>query len=642
MLIYVESKVFPNKTFVLLVNQLDTIARARAQMLHTLYELGKSDHQFRFRFKGIYLRDAYTFEDYKILDSSVIKMVPMAKSRREILLDSNDSQLHTLDELDKIAKKKKQKQKENLIDEVQLALLKEVTVFNRREKLIAIFRVLLWIHFLGMLLSLLTVYPYAALWTGIIVIYGFSYCPNYTRIGGYVGVTNISKEYFLITFCVGMLLNLAASIVMGVFLLQDAINHGCAEFKGDCSHMNVWSVILYFGHSVFLLATMVLIGFMYWNFKVEVGDIIEFFLVQNKDVTKVLRLAKVGRLKERRNAAFELASLAATGYDAKNKIVENEGLQVLMNLALCPDETTQEYATEALAELLTVSNIQNQFIDLGGARTLCALLHSNSERLMNEAVMAISYIVADSESNKHAIVAEDGLYDLSSAAKKASTQSGQIIAGIYLELSFSPEIRPTLASDSHSASALVHLCKSRDDETKRLSLQTLELLAIENPDFVIKSEDLQDYLIHVPLLTPDDQLCLLAGKILLYYAETEETCKKLISSPELKESLLQFAYSPDPILQSVVAKIILAILDNTENRQEILSIGIIEVLAYLHDNCLDRETWEMAEKAIDTLHGITMTLKKSRSSVSNKTNSSSEASTSRASRSSTMKKPLIS
>ena len=31
------------------------------------------------------------------------------------------------------------------------------------------------------------------------------------------------------------------------------------------------------------------------------------------------------RLKERRNAAFELASLAATGEDAKKKIVDHEG-----------------------------------------------------------------------------------------------------------------------------------------------------------------------------------------------------------------------------------------------------------------------------------------------------------------------------
>jgi len=43
-------------------NPHETIARARAQMLHILYELGRAEHQFRFRFKGEYLRDGYTFE----------------------------------------------------------------------------------------------------------------------------------------------------------------------------------------------------------------------------------------------------------------------------------------------------------------------------------------------------------------------------------------------------------------------------------------------------------------------------------------------------------------------------------------------------------------------------------------------------
>lgn len=625
MLIYVESKVFPQKTFVLLVNQYDSIARARAQMLHTLYELGKSNHQFRFRFKGTYLRDAYTFEDYKILDSSVIKMVPMAKSRREILHDENEAPIHGFDDTDK-ERRKRQKEKDSLIDEVQMALNSEVNIFNRREMLIGYFRVLLWLHFLAILLSVLSVYMYSAVWTGVIVLYGFTYCPNYSRLSGFVGTTNISKEYFLITFFFGMFLNLGASVTMGTFLLLDAVNHGCAEFKGDCSYLNVWSVMFYFGQSLVVIVTMVLLVILYYNYKVEVGDIIEYYLVQNKDITKVLRLASVGRLKERRNAAFELASLAATGDDAKHKIVEKEGLQVLMNLALCPDETTQEYATEALAELLTVSTIQDHFIELGGARTLCALLHSKSERLMNEAVMAISYIVADSDSNKHAIVAEDGLFDLSYAAKKASVQAAQIIAGIYLELSFTPEIRTTMALDNYSANALVVLCQSRDDETKRLALQTLELLAIESPDFVIRRIDLLEHLILIPTTSFDDQLCLLAGKILLYYAETKETCVQMVGCADIKECLLQLACNPDPILQSVVAKTVMAIVENIDNRQDILSAGIIEVLAYIHDNCLDRETWETAEKAIDMLHAGAKSLGKRQSEISENNASSSSGS----------------
>lgn len=36
------------------------------------------------------------------------------------------------------------------------------------------------------------------------------------------------------------------------------------------------------------------------------------------------------------------------------------------------------------------------------------------------------------------------------------------------------------------ATSLVHLCKLRDPETQRLSLQTLELLAIENSDVIIQ------------------------------------------------------------------------------------------------------------------------------------------------------------
>lgn len=54
-----------------------------------------------------------------------------------------------------------------------------------------------------------------------------------------------------------------------------------------------------------------------------------------------------------------------------------------------------------------------------------------------------------------------------------------------------------------------------------------------------------------------------------------------------------------------------------------LAVGIIEVLAYLHDNCLDKEAWEMAEKAIDTLHGFTSNSKKGMSFSDNGVSTSS-------------------
>ena len=48
--------------------------------------------------------------------------------------------------------------------------------------------------------------------------------------------------------------------------------------------------------------------------------------------------------------------------------------------------------------------------------------------------------------------------------------------------------------------------------------------------------------------------------------------------------MLQSAYSPDPVMQSIVAKIILALAENVENRAEVLTCGAIDVLAYIQVN----------------------------------------------------------
>ena len=65
-------------------------------------------------------------------------------------------------------------------------------------------------------------------------------------------------------------------------------------------------------------------GFFYSRIY-QVGDLIETYLVQTRDIDKVMKSAKLGGLKERRHAAFELASLAATGDDTKFRIVGEGG-----------------------------------------------------------------------------------------------------------------------------------------------------------------------------------------------------------------------------------------------------------------------------------------------------------------------------
>lgn len=67
---------------------------------------------------------------------------------------------------------------------------------------------------------------------------------------------------------------------------------------------------------------------------------------------------KLNSIKEKRIAAFELATLAATSDDNKFKIVANDGLDILTQLALSKDESTREQAVEAINEMLMIPSIQ--------------------------------------------------------------------------------------------------------------------------------------------------------------------------------------------------------------------------------------------------------------------------------------------
>ena len=42
-----------------------------------------------------------------------------------------------------------------------------------------------------------------------------------------------------------------------------------------------------------------------------------------------------------------------------------------------------------------------------------------------------------------------------------------------------------------------------------------------------------------------------------------QACRKIIEIESLKDSLLQFAMSPDPVIQNIVAKVILSMVENS-------------------------------------------------------------------------------
>jgi len=66
MLLFLDSPQIPGKTFTLTVDPTQTIARARAQFLHVLFNMGLGDVPPRFTFNSKFMKDKLTFEDYEL------------------------------------------------------------------------------------------------------------------------------------------------------------------------------------------------------------------------------------------------------------------------------------------------------------------------------------------------------------------------------------------------------------------------------------------------------------------------------------------------------------------------------------------------------------------------------------------------
>ncbi|XP_012945775.1 uncharacterized protein LOC101853990 [Aplysia californica] len=594
MIIYVKNKAFPHKTFVTTAQPGDSVARVRAQLLHTLYELGKDDHTFRLRHKGQILRDAFTFDDYQIADNSILTMVPVGKSQ-EVLMEirsvaSSDFNFDGYNH--------------GQPADVKHALEAEVHTFDRREHMVADFKALLYVHFLFTFLSMLTVHWYSVFWLFILWAVGAWFVPTYSRIGGFVGNTSHLK----IHFCIGVLIASVLCFVPSMYFCVSGwifvATEDCSNwtYRGYCSHTKIFSAAFFTVHLLLLILTFVMGAFLLRNFKIEVGDFIERFLVQEREIEQVMMMAKSGKVKEKRAAAYDLAAMATSSDDNKFRIVAEGGLEVLTKLALSRDEVTQEHAVEALAEILTIPSIQDTFVESGGVQTLSAVLYSPSPRVMQEAAVALYSIVSDSDENKQAVIRDHGLDDLAHAASEGTIFCQRTIASIYLELVFNSDIRRQIAMSNTPALTLVQLCKSNDPDTVRFALQSLEVLAIESSELICAQEDLIGLLLDLPFRSLDEKLYLLAGKILLYFAENKETCEQLLTYPRVQESLTLFAKSQDPILQKVVIKIIFCALDFPDLKQKLKRMGMSEVLEYVRDHGRDRETWDMADQCLQALN----------------------------------------
>lgn len=589
MLVYVKNASFPLKSFLVSVSVGDKVARIRAQLLHILYELGKDDHQFRLRYKGKVMRDAFTISDYEINDNAVITMIPMGKSKNmlmEICSESNSfsSDMSTYGPL----------------GSVKIALEQEVSLFDRREKWLGDFKALIYIHCMAVVLSLLTTRWYAGVWLAIFCLLAVLLVPTYSRLGGFVGNTSHIRKSFCLGAGISTVICLMIAIYFAIFEWISISNNGCVDWKMQmaCSHKNIFTAVFFTLHCVVLVVTSILSWALHRNFYTEVGDLIEKCLVQERDIEQVMTAARSAKVSEKRAAACDLAALAASCDDNKFLIVAEGGLELLTMLAMLRDEVTQEHAVEALSEILTVPTIQDTFVDSGGLSMLSAVLHSHSPRAMQEAAGAIYTIVADSEENKQMVAADRGLDDLCHAAQEGSIKCQRTVSCILLELAFNADIRATMVTHPRLVKVLVHLCHSNDPDTLRFTLQTLELLAIEDSDIVCRERELLELLVDLPFRTMDERLYLLASKILLYFAENIATCEQLLKLPKVQDSLSALVRTYNAVLQKVVVKMIHCMLQSPQLRHKAQECKMDAVLDQVRDRAADRQAWDMADESL--------------------------------------------
>eukprot|EP00118_Oscarella_pearsei_P005264 m.23997 g.23997 ORF g.23997 m.23997 type:complete len:275 (+) comp28558_c0_seq6:1286-2110(+) len=191
--------------------------------------------------------------------------------------------------------------------------------------------------------------------------------------------------------------------------------------------------------------------------------------------------------------------------------------------------------------------------------------------------------------NYYVLITYYSLDDFCHAVKSGDTDIMCVVAGILLDLSMSPISRRMMTENVGLPKALAHLIDTGHHETQRLALQTIELLALEDLQGIISEKSLLRSLLAVPETSSDIKLWTLAGKVLMYFADSSEGCDALIHADHLIGSLTRFISSGDVILQAAVSKVVLSMSLYEEHRLFLLDLGFQDLLVAFRGQAVDQD-----------------------------------------------------
>lgn len=597
MLLFVEGKSILNKTFVLSCDVSHTVARVKSLVLHILHDIGRGDHLFRLRFGPSYLREPLTLQDYSIVDLSVLQMVPISFGRCARAQTAVGPRPFTTAG----ARQAGPAEASSFGARTVEALKREVSIFKRRERMLEALRALLWLQLVFTVGNFVSIFWWSGFWTGLLALVSLYFLPSFAHIGGSIGRMSHRDRLLMLLYGVGFLSAALGDIAMILYIVLSLIVPHCppssphhnSDTAFSCSYRTWFTPPLLFLQTLALAASAILALLLRANFKFEAGKLVEPTLTQTRDIEELLEIARVGRLKDKREVTFELNNIALLGDQNKMQIAAAGGLQLLISLAAGEDEVTQEYATEAMAEMLTLPSVQPDFISQGGVGTLCALLHCHNDYVVEQAVYALSYITASCHhGNRMAVVEENRLDDLLLVAQKDISATQLAISKILHDLVSCDEAIGHVTSHDQLLDTLVERAGRDYVQTKLLTLRTLEQLAKKQPDVILDRPQLIPHLLESSLWDTPTQLS--ATRLLLVFAEDPEGSKQLLSHSNLLTSLQEMVPMATTTTSSVVvptelprlvSEVVTMVMKQVENRPRLVTLGVRNFLNTCHSRC---------------------------------------------------------
>eukprot|EP01135_Chromosphaera_perkinsii_P002336 Nk52_evm122s221 gene=Nk52_evmTU122s221 len=562
MLLYFEGVSFPGKSFLIICFPDYTVARVKAKLLHIFYDMGILGYQFRLFKNGKFLLDVHQLRDYDLWDKSVVVIQPM-QSGVPSRIDTGSDQFPT--------------------DPITKALLGEVRVMDKREKLINILRPLKWFHLIMTIFLGLTPSWYLGLISFLMGLWLFKFLPVFTRTSGFLGKMGYQKRFILVYSCACFLIGSVS--VYG--LLNDVL-------LGGSSGGVVTGVIatgLYALNSIACFVAAVASLMLVRNMHFQLGDFIEDTIIRSKDIPMLFEAAKEGGTMKRRAVALELANVAGTNPEQED-ISSDIGIGIILNLVLSEDIPTQEYAIEALEEISSHPNNQRKVVKQGAFKALLAVVHVDSDHILYHGTRCINLLVSN-ENTRDQFIEEGGLNEIAELATRGGSDIERMVAAVFLDLTCNNKGRKLICRNVKLLETIAILLYSDDKRAKKYALQALEIVCVDDPAVVLIQERVLTGVLQVTLRNVDSILHLLACNILFYFTQDRGKASALCRNDDFVSALYKLTYSPDESVLKASCRMLLNIIDEEANVKSLMQRGLFDIVSYAVDVADDDMAVEM-------------------------------------------------